>query len=121
VEWVVVGCGINVRRSAESPATVAFLADTVACRPAEVAAAVLDGLAAAYREFCQTGFSPMVRRYVSRHTLTGEEVVVRDAWGGPVACGMVRGIDEEGRLLVQDHSGVHVVVAGEVTLGSAEK
>lgn len=118
VEWVVAGCGVNVRRDGDAYEGAAYVGDHTDAGPARVAAAVLDGLAEAYREYIGDGFPAMTRSYVSRHSLEGTEVVVRDAAGGVVASGMATGVDGHGRLLLRGPDGITPVVAGEVTLRS---
>jgi BirA family biotin operon repressor/biotin-[acetyl-CoA-carboxylase] ligase len=115
VEWVVAGCGVNVSAPAhERGARVReWLPDAGV---AGVAAAVLDGIAGAYREFLAGGFGALAGEYAGRATLTGRSVVVRDASGGVVADGVVTGIGADGALLL-DRTGTQIAVhAGEVTL-----
>jgi len=119
VEWVVVGIGINVRRTDETPmhAIAACLGDHVAgLRIAPAVAAVLEGVAGAYAQWVAEGFAPMRSEYERRSSLMGEDVVVRDMTGAARASGSVIGVDDEGRLLVVGLDGVEAVSAGEVTL-----
>ncbi len=116
VEWVVIGCGVNVHRSDEAPHEAAFVDDAARRRPAEVAAAVLDGLAQAYRAFLAEGFPALVERFERRHILPGRQVTVRDAHGELIVAGEALGVDGMGRLLVQDVEGVIPVWVGDVTL-----
>lgn len=118
VEWVVAGCGVNVERSAECFPEGAFVRDHAEASAAAVAAAVLDGLARAYREYVSAGFAAMVAEYEARHSLRGMDVTVRDMAGSVVAAGVVDGIDGFGRLVVRGSEGATQVVAGEVTLRS---
>ncbi len=122
VEWVVAGVGINVDRPAEAGAGgAAYLKDALggaaasATRPA-VAAAVLDGVASAYRRFLGSGFGALAADWNARDALDLADVVVRNAQGDEVASGRAEGVDGEGRLLVADSGAVIPVVAGEVTL-----
>ncbi len=118
VEWIVAGCGVNVVRSACCFLDGAFVQDVVHVGPATVAAAVLDGMARAYREYAWNGFASMVASYEARHSLRGTDVTVRDMTGAIVASGVVDGIDDGGRLVVRGPDGPAPVVAGEVTLRS---
>ena len=118
VEWVVAGCGVNVRRSACCFEDAGFVEDHSDASPSAVAASVLDGIARAYREYTAAGFESMVEAYQERHSLTGMEVTVRDMLGAVVASGVVDGIDKVGRLMVRGLEGHSTVVAGEVTLRS---
>jgi BirA family biotin operon repressor/biotin-[acetyl-CoA-carboxylase] ligase len=120
VDWVVVGCGVNVRRIEGCFEDAAFVGDTADASPSHVAAAVLDGMAAAYREFEAGGFAALLPEYASRHTLAGCQVTVSDGTGKAVVAGEVVGVDGMGRLLVHDDRGTVPVVAGEVTLRQPE-
>lgn len=115
VDWVVVGCGINVTGSGHARgAAVREVLPEV--RVAEVAAAVLDGIAATYREFLAEGFTGIAAECAARATLNGKQVKVRDAAGDVVAEGTVRGTDDGGALLLEREGVVCAVRAGEVTL-----
>lgn len=114
-EWVVLGCGLNVTvRPHERAASVAEYVAGITV-PA-VTAAVLDGIAIAYRRFLADGFEALRDGYVRRLTLLGERVIVRDATGATVAEGPVTGVDGSGELLVGEPGDRVRVIAGEVTL-----
>jgi len=117
VEWVVAGFGLNVVRTADSPAAVAYVSDTRDdLRVAEVTASVLDGVAVAYRRWLAEGFDRMAEQFERRSALAGHSVVVSDGTGDVRAKGTVVGVDREGRLLVHGDAGVVPVASGEVTL-----
>lgn len=120
VEWVVVGCGVNVRRVPGLASDVAVLEEVAAMSPAEVVALALDGMAQAYREFLRAGLSGLLRQYEQRHLLTGREVSVRDLAGATVVRGEAMGVDGMGRLLVLTGDGPVALSAGEVTLSREE-
>jgi len=115
VEWVVVGCGINVAvpQGPDSACVREFAPE--AAVPG-VASAVAGGIAAAYRSYlsARTSVAAEFRRW---DVLEGTGVVVRDMTGAVVAEGMARGVTEDGRLIIDaGESGEQRVVAGEVTL-----
>jgi BirA family biotin operon repressor/biotin-[acetyl-CoA-carboxylase] ligase len=117
VEWIVAGAGINVVRPSTPVAAAAYLSDTAAeVGATHAVAAALDGLATAYAVWSDSGFSALREDYERRLVLIGREVVVSDLTGAVRASGTVRGVDDEGRLLVSGASGVESVAAGEVTL-----
>lgn len=118
VEWLVVGCGVNVKRTQKLPDTAAVLADVSQPAPglAAVAAACLDGLADAYIDFRRGGFAALHAEYEGRACLTAADVTVSDASGAVRAAGRVAGVDESGRLIVEGPDGPHALSAGEVTL-----
>lgn len=115
VEWVVIGCGVNV--AAPAHARGACVRDVLPhALVAEVAAAVLDGVAAAYREFTSVGFEGIAAHYAAHATLTDRRVSVRDTTGRVVTEGRVAGIDSGGALLLERDGQTATVYAGEVTL-----
>lgn len=118
LSWVVAGVGVDVSRPA-APAPGAAYLDAVLGRragAASVAAAVLDGIAEAYAGLVALGFGGLRRAYEERSVLTGLEVEVADARGDRVAAGVVAGVDESGRLVVDGVDGPRAVAAGDVTL-----
>jgi BirA family biotin operon repressor/biotin-[acetyl-CoA-carboxylase] ligase len=117
VSWVVAGVGVNVSRApaGENAVSVEELAGRHVPL-AEVAAAVLDGIGDAYEAWQREGFAPLREAYGEHAWLSGRPVTVSDATGRVVAEGPALGIDAQGRLLVDDASGVVPVSSGEVTL-----
>jgi len=120
VDWVVVGVGVNVRgprgAAGDAPAPAAYLRDVVDASVPAVVAAVLDGIASAYRRWCDGGFASLSGAYGARLALVGLPVRVRGLDGVVRVEGVARGVDEHGRLLVETDRGTLPVVAGEVTL-----
>lgn len=117
VVWVVAGIGVNASIASPAPGSVSV--DELAGHHvllADVAAAVLDNVAAAYTTWKAEGFAPLVADYESRSWLKGREVVISDASGKVLVQGSVDGIDAQGRLLVASADGVVPVAAGDVTL-----
>jgi BirA family biotin operon repressor/biotin-[acetyl-CoA-carboxylase] ligase len=115
VEWLVAGIGVDVADPGTDGASWVrrYYADVGV---ADVAAAVLDELAAAYTGFTADGFPAVAEEYRQRGMLWGADVVVRDAAGGVVADGVAETVDNTGALVVSGADGRRVVVAGEVTL-----
>jgi len=60
-----------------------------------------------------TPFPALLRAYDRHHALVGRRVTVRSANEPPV-CGICRGLDETGRLLLRSGKSVHRVIAGHV-------
>lgn len=117
INWIVAGVGVNVRSAPDADRSASV--DELFGRRvplAEVAAAVLDGIAGTYRRWQAAGFAPFAAEYERRSYLAGRPVRVSDAAGRLVAQGDVAGIDALGRLLVATGSGTVPVVAGDVTL-----
>jgi BirA family biotin operon repressor/biotin-[acetyl-CoA-carboxylase] ligase len=117
IAWVVAGVGVNVREAA--PCEGAISVEELAGRHvplAEVAAAVLDGIGEAYSSWKSGGFASFREEYGTRAWLTGRSVTVSDATGKAIVAGVVRGIDDFGRLLLDGADGVVAVSSGEVTL-----
>lgn len=124
VDWVVAGIGTNVRRpseadqDADAAACPAYLADALGRAPrlAEVAAAVLEGVAESYATFLGGGFDALAEEYAARDRLRGREVTVRDVAGREMASGVVEGVDHDGRLVLHNGGVPTAIAAGEVTL-----
>lgn len=114
-EWVVIGCGVNVAHPGTAGAA-AVREWAPGIRVATVAAAVADGMAAAYRGFVRAGFASLAGEYRARGALWGREVVVRDGADRVVARGTAVTVDDSGALVVAGPDGERAVVAGEVTL-----
>ncbi|HSK46572.1 MAG TPA: biotin--[acetyl-CoA-carboxylase] ligase [Coriobacteriia bacterium] len=118
VDWVVVGVGVNVQPLGEPPGqSAAAVSDAVPdARAADVAGAVMDGIASAYQQWLAEGFSALRKEFESMHALSGRAVIVRDLQGGIVAAGTVQRIDEIGRLILLTEAGSVPVASGDVTL-----
>jgi BirA family biotin operon repressor/biotin-[acetyl-CoA-carboxylase] ligase len=109
---------VDVRPPAAVASGAAYL-DVVLGRhagAAAVAAAVLDGIAETYAVFVARGFGELRCGYEERSVLSGAEVEVTDSRGGLVAAGVVAGVDESGRLVIDGADGPRAVAAGDVTL-----
>jgi BirA family biotin operon repressor/biotin-[acetyl-CoA-carboxylase] ligase len=120
-EWVVAGCGVNVV-GAPGADFAAVREQVPDVRVPVVAAALLDGIAAAYREFLGAGFpGGLAAAYRARDVLTGRDVIVRDATGALVAAGVAERVADDGSLVVAGQDGTRSVAAGEVTLRSAAR
>lgn len=117
VTWVIAGVGVNVRPAGDLPVTAAHLTDEAPSVTAPaVAASVLDGISGAYRQWRTEGFGALRAEFVAGHLLQGEAVSVRDLSGRTVAQGVVAGVDETGRLLLQHEGGLTPISSGDVTL-----
>ena len=119
VDWVVVGVGVNVCRPivpGAGASAAAYLRDFTGASVPEVVGALLDGIASAYRRWVDDGFTALRADYESRLMLSGVPVRVNGIDGSVIAEGVARGVDDQGRLLVESERGVVPVTAGEVTL-----
>jgi len=116
VEWVVVGVGINVVRP-EDDESGAFLADQApGIKLADVAAVLIDCAMAAGDRLQRGGFRELRPAYIARLNMLGEPVVLKDPAGSVVAQGVLAGVDEAGRVLIDDGGHVQVVSSGDVSL-----
>jgi BirA family transcriptional regulator, biotin operon repressor / biotin---[acetyl-CoA-carboxylase] ligase len=119
VDWVVAGVGGNAGRpmlAGSGISTASYLRESTSASVPEVVAALLDGIASAYRRWVDGGFVALRVGYESRLMLSGLAVRVSGLDGSVIAEGVARGVDERGRLLVESVQGVVPVTAGEVTL-----
>jgi BirA family biotin operon repressor/biotin-[acetyl-CoA-carboxylase] ligase len=123
VRFVIVGIGVNLNaRRGDFPPELAAKATSLALAggaPVDRAAftgRLLGAFDELYGEFLRGGFGALRPRYDAFHCLPGRRVTVD---GRPPLTGTVRGVDDEGALLVDDGTAVRRVVSGEVTLRGA--
>lgn len=117
VETIICGIGINVNNPGDAPEGWAYLSDSCGVQNlAELAARVIDGVYEYLLRWQECGYAFAMFRdeYNANLALIGEQVVVREMDGTPIAEGVVDGADEVGRLIV----GGVPVLAGDVTLRS---
>jgi len=120
VRFVIVGIGVNLNAGASDfppeladKATSVALASGAPVDRAAFAGRLLGALDPLYEEFLRGGFVALRPRYDAYHCLPGRRVTID---GRPPITGTVRGVDDEGALLVEDGGVVRRVVSGEVTL-----
>jgi len=126
---VVAGVGLNVALPAELlpslsdwPRGAVDLATALGGPPpgrAALAGALVSELASLFADYPSAGFGAYRTEWRAADFLRGRTVTLDDAGGR--SFGMARGIDADGALLVEDHSGVRRrVVAGDVSVRSDE-
>lgn len=119
VDWLAIGFGINLAHHPEGldqPATSLSAAFGVTVAPGTV----LDALAAAFdalhARWLAAGFAPIREAWTVRAAGLGEPVAVRV--GGDAIRGILRGLDDDGALRVEEPGGMcRRVAAGDVILG----
>ncbi len=123
VHFVIVGIGVNLNaRRSDFPRELATKATSLALAsgaPVDRAAftgRLLGAFDALYGDFLRGGFGAVRPRYERFHCLPGRRVTVD---GRPPVTGTVRGVDDDGALLVESAGEVQRVVSGEVTLRGA--
>ena len=117
----VIGIGLNLTLPAETlPQPVAGLAQACAMPPERhvVLAALLVELAGVLDRFAVDGFAGLKSEWQALHAWQDREVVVLDEAAPPLR-GLCRGVDDEGALLLAGESGLHRVLAGDVSLRPA--
>ena len=118
LEYVAIGVGINVATpSLASASSVGHYASEA--NAAQVVARFLDDFAALYPTWRSSGFAPFRAEFARLDRNVGQPVTVRNRGGEVVESGRCIGVDERGRLLLEQENGVLVpVVSGEVTTRS---
>jgi BirA family biotin operon repressor/biotin-[acetyl-CoA-carboxylase] ligase len=117
--WAVIGVGLNLvmpdeleaqigRSAAAAPWLAQMDRDTLM-------ASLLDGLAAALRQFAHAGFGAFAARWNLRHAWQGDIVTIADR-GALLHQGVAAGVDDAGRLLLDSAAGRIAIVAGDVSL-----
>ncbi|RUR01346.1 biotin--[acetyl-CoA-carboxylase] ligase [Labedella endophytica] len=121
---VVVGAGINTAATPDElpgdAATSLAIAGATTTEPDAVLSAYLEALVPLYRDFVDAGGDATasgVRAAVTERCSTVGSRIRLEVPGGRVVLGTARGIDADGRLVVQPHdgSGLLPVSAGDVT------
>lgn len=127
VDFIICGIGINVGVSTEElPPEVRNRAAAVAeyvqgsVSRVEIIQAFLANLENMYDEFLERGFSHFVPEWTSRSMLEGKEVqVARDS---ECIAGTVRGINEDGALLLESEDGtITPILTGDITISIGGK
>ena len=117
--WAVIGVGLNLLMPDELETRIGH---GVACAPwlarmdrDVLMAHLLDALAAAARQFDQTGFAPFCARWNDLHAYQGQAVAIieRDE---VLYEGIAAGVDAFGRLLLDTRDSRVEIVAGDVSL-----
>ena len=122
---VCVGIGVNVRRPAaevpiggkNTPAYLEHLMDGAPSADA-VGDAVLASFAHAYARWLVEGFAPFADDFRACDALFGQHVELVTLDGSRLAAGCARGVDVEGKLLVDDGRVVRPIASGEAHIVS---
>ncbi len=117
---VCLGVGLNVIRpdetaNVEGKNTPVYMADLGFQGSVDDAAdVVLDELACAYDRWQERGLAPFVREFEEFLAYRGEVVEIRDIAGKVYARGVLQGIDDEGRLLIEQDGEQSCISSGEL-------
>jgi len=121
---VLLGIGINVNLALNDippdlrdKATSVRIATGHACDRIELASALFNRLHSRYMEIEANGFAAVRPAWERYSALTGKKVTVADA--GKQQTGVVKGIDEEGALLLDTGVGTARILAGDVSVVGA--
>jgi BirA family transcriptional regulator, biotin operon repressor / biotin---[acetyl-CoA-carboxylase] ligase len=121
---VILGIGINVNLAGDdlpvelrATATSIRIATGVECDRIALAAALFSRLNNRYMEAESQGFGPIRPLWENYSALTGATVTIVSEAGRQ--SGVVRGIDSEGALLIEDRGELRRIVAGDVRLEGA--
>lgn len=120
VDWVVIGIGININND-HFPAELAEIATCLkTCNHgqsldrAAVAAAVLQQMSDIYQKLERSAFAEITQDWQSLATGLHKAVTIQTTAGG--LCGVMRGLDEEGYLLLEVEGQIQRVLAGDMTI-----
>lgn len=117
---VCLGVGVNVARPAEDARikgknTPVYLSDLGFCGSVDdVANAVLAEFSRAYGQWQEQGLAAFVREFDDLLAYRGETVEVRDIAGKVHARGVLQGIDDGGRLLIEQDGAQSCISSGEL-------
>lgn len=121
---VLLGIGINLNLDAaglptelRERATSVRIATGRSCDRIAFGAALFSALDTRYMEVQARGFQAIRPRWERYSALKGTRVAILD--GGRRESGVVKGIDDDGALLLETSAGLKLIVAGEVTVEGA--
>lgn len=121
VRAIVLGIGVNLNMSlkafpAELRETATSVLHATGRRTDRIAfaAALCDTIEEVYDRFLEAGFGALVTEWETRSCLTGRVVTVD--CGGRRTAGTVRGLDQDGRLVLDGSHGEERIVAGDVSI-----
>jgi BirA family biotin operon repressor/biotin-[acetyl-CoA-carboxylase] ligase len=121
---VLLGIGLNLNLASNDipselrgRATSVLIATGRKCDRVQLAATLFDLLSSRYTAAEEGGFSAVRQRYERYFALNGRQVTVVD--GRTSIAGVVRGIDDDGALLLETGSGLSRVLTGDVSLEGA--
>jgi BirA family biotin operon repressor/biotin-[acetyl-CoA-carboxylase] ligase len=124
-DWAVLGIGINLLGETDElpegllyPATTVQAATGVALPREDVLVAIVQQIETLYERGGRLRTHRLLQRYREIQMTTDRQVAV-NAPGGEIT-GIVRGIDDRGRLLVVDADRAHTLDAGDVHITSSE-
>lgn len=118
---VVVGIGLNLRLpSLEVGQPVSALEQIAPAMPERnrVLAALLCSLGDVLEDFAVQGFAPLRTEWEQHHAFHQRQVRLFAA-GGTEISGIVRGVNDEGGLLLETGGGMQVIHSGELSLREA--
>lgn len=117
---VCLGIGVNVLRPDEAPAvegknSPVYLADLgFSGSVDEVFDAILKELSRVYEQWREFGFEGFVREFDELMAYRGEAVEIRDIAGRVCATGLLQGIDDGGRLIIEQNGAQSFISSGEL-------
>ena len=121
--WAVIGVGINLRQSEQLTTdvghSIAALAATTFDDRNALLARLLDHLCSELASFDCNGFDEYVPRWNALHAYRNQQIRIIDR-GQTLFEGVARGVDAQGRLLLDTRDGPRAVVAGDVSLRAME-
>jgi BirA family transcriptional regulator, biotin operon repressor / biotin---[acetyl-CoA-carboxylase] ligase len=124
LQCVLLGIGLNLNLAArdippelQGKATSVLIATGYPCDRAAIASALLQKLGTRYMETERRGFAAVRPIWEHFSALTGRLVTVVD--GGSRINGTVRGIDEDGALLLETAQGLTRILTGDVSIEGA--
>jgi len=120
---IIAGIGINLYQTgfdfaeADLPCAGSLTSMGASVPPVDTLITKIEtGFLSLYDQFIGGGFSPVRLRYEALCDTIGKKVCIHAVSGGVIAEGIAVGIDNNGRLLINNSDGVRAVDSGEVTL-----
>jgi BirA family biotin operon repressor/biotin-[acetyl-CoA-carboxylase] ligase len=122
--YVLLGIGLNLNLAwndipieLRGKATSVLITTGRECDRVQLAATLFDALGVRYNAAQERGFSAVRTRYERYFALNGRRVTVID--GRTTSAGVVRGIDDDGALLLDTGNGLSRILTGDVSVEGA--
>ncbi|SHK57653.1 biotin--[acetyl-CoA-carboxylase] ligase [Thermocrinis minervae] len=113
-EKLICGVGFNVNQETLPPEAISlYMVDGVKRDLRKTLSSLLDHIDKSLEEFKSSGFSPFKDRIEERLMFLGQEVILMTE---PPTVGILKGLSEDGSLILQTSKGDVKVISGDITL-----
>lgn len=128
INYAIIGIGVNIGQSSgarlDLPHATTLMDEGISISKEEIITRIYNNFLESLEVFEEAGFKPFAKEYNERLAHLDEEVILLDSasHGGNieeaevVLQGVCKGVDEGGKLMIEDKSGLHLISTGELSL-----